>query len=187
MGTGCARWCSRARCSPGVMIRQCPVLATTLVGRTDLKRSDNRIPILTAFLRCARTYMSGVAIGSERITTGAHRRGIRRGRKRGTERPRGEVRGDTRSRSRDARLAPAFRQNSSTRTMAFGWCETSESYAGLCGCTPNNCRRTAVASIASRLLKSGASCNVVAFGTRALSEPTTGSEQSCGLSEPIRM
>jgi hypothetical protein len=44
-----------------------------------------------------------------------------------------------------------------------------------------------VASRASRLLKSGASCNVVAFGTRALSEPTTGSEQSCGLSELIRM
>src|ERR1700722_16476669 len=123
-GNGLHAVAPRAGCFPGVMSRQSPVPATTLVGRTDLNRLDNRNPMSTAFLRCARTYMSGAAIGSKRITTGAHRIEIRRGRKQAVEEHRGEVRGDTRSRSRDARLGPAFRQSSGTRTMAFAWCET---------------------------------------------------------------
>ena len=120
----------KAECSPGVTIRQCPVPATMLVGRTDLNRSDNRNPMLTGFLRCAKTYMSGVAIGLQPTTTKAHRIEIRRGRKRAPEKLRVEVLGGTRSRSRDARLAPAFRQNSNTRTMAFGSCETNDAMPG---------------------------------------------------------
>ena len=118
-GNGLRAVAPRAGCFPGVMSRQSNVPATTLVGRTDPNKWDSRHPMLTAFLRCARTYMSGAAIGFKPITTEAHQIEIRKERKQAPEKHRVEVRGGTRSRSRDARLAPAFRLSSSTRTMAF--------------------------------------------------------------------
>jgi hypothetical protein len=82
--------------------------------------SDNQSGMVTAYLRCARTYMSGVAIGSGPTTIRFHRIGIRRGRKRAPEKRRAEVPGGTRSRSHDVRHVPAFRRNSNTPIMAFG-------------------------------------------------------------------
>ena len=70
------------------------------------------------------TYMSGVAIGSEQTTIRFLLTGIRRDRKKATEKHRAEVRGGTKSRSHDVRHVPAFRRNSNTLIMAFGWLAT---------------------------------------------------------------
>ena len=106
--------------SPGEMLHRCPVVTTMLVGRADRNRSHNRSRMPTVYLKCARTYTSGAVIGSRPATTAFHRIEIRRARKQPAEKPLAEAPGGTRSRSHDVRRAPAFRRNSSTRTMVFG-------------------------------------------------------------------
>src|ERR1700677_1895467 len=103
------------------MIRRHPVLATILVGRPVLSRSDNQSRTLTEYLRCVRTYTSGAAIGSRPTTIRFPLIEIRGGLKRAAEKHHAEVLGGTKSRSHDVRPVPAFRRNSNTLIMAFGW------------------------------------------------------------------
>ncbi len=113
---GAEGWRSR-----GVMIRRCPALATMLVGRPALSQSENQSRTVTAYLRCARTFMNGVAIGTPPTTIRFPLIGIRRDRMRAAEKHRAADPGGTRSRSLDVRHVPAFRRNSNTLTMAFAW------------------------------------------------------------------
>ncbi len=105
----------------GGMIRRRPALAIMLVGRVVLSLSENQSQTLTAYLRCARTFTSGVAIGSQPATTRFPRIGIRGDRKRAAEKHRAADPGGTRSRSLDVRHVPAFLRNSNTPIMAFAW------------------------------------------------------------------
>ena len=65
--------------------------------------------------------MSGVATGSGPTTIRFRPIGIRRDRKKASEKLRAEDPGGTTSRSPDVRRDPAFRRNSNTLIMAFGW------------------------------------------------------------------
>jgi hypothetical protein len=103
------------------MIHPFHARATMIVGRRVLSRLENQTRMLTAYSICARTYMSGVAIGSRPITTRFHLSGIRADRKRAAEKHPAEGPGVTTSRSHDVQHVPAFHQNSNTLIMAFGW------------------------------------------------------------------
>ena len=89
--------------------------------KTGPEPRDNPSRMITAYLRCARTSMSGVAIGSPPTTIRFPRIGIHRGRKRACGKPRAEAPGGITSRSLDVRRVPAFRRNSNTLIMGFGW------------------------------------------------------------------
>ena len=107
--------------SPGAMSRRHPVLATRTAGRLDRSRSDDRSRMPTVYLRCARTFMSGAAIGSQLATMRSRLSGIRGDRKRAAEKHREEAPGGITSRSHDVRPVPAFHRNLNTQTMVFVW------------------------------------------------------------------
>src|SRR5215475_12513872 len=119
-GSGPHEGVPRQCCSHGAMIRHNLVPSTKIAGRLAPSLSGNHSRIVTAYLRCARTCMSGVVTGSTPATIQSHLSGIHEDRKKASEKRRAEDPGGTTSRSHDVRRGPASRRNSNTLIMAFG-------------------------------------------------------------------